>query len=136
MYYHRLEYPEALESALETDEIVKIALYIGDCKAAETVSAFAGLEPRFHPVVSGPDWIDIANASVSKGAALRSVQERYGLSPDECAGFGDYMNDYTLLQSCGESYAMANACAELKSVAKHLTVSNDDDGVMKILRTL
>ena len=136
MYYHRLDYPEALESVLSEDEIVKIALYIEEYKTTETVSAFQGLEPRFHPVVSGPDWIDIANASVSKGAALRSIQERYGLSPDECAAFGDYMNDYALLQACGESYAMANACAELKAVAKRLTASNDDDGVMKVLRTL
>ena len=136
MYYHHLEYPETLESVLEADDFVKIALYIDEYKAAETVSAFQGLEPRLHPVVSGPDWIDVANASVSKGAALRSVQERYGLSPDECMAFGDYMNDYALLQSCGESYAMANACEELKAVAKHMAASNDEDGVMKVLRTL
>lgn len=136
MYYHRLAYPETLESVLEQDDFVKIALYIDGYKAAETVSRFQGLEPRVHPVVSGPDWIDLANASVSKGAALRSVQARYGLSADECAAFGDYMNDYALLQACGESYAMANACAELKAVAKYVTASNDDDGVMKVLRTL
>ena len=136
MYYHRLRFPEALETALEEDEIVKIALYIEGFRAAETVSAFRTLEPGLQPVVSGPDWIDIANASVSKGAALRSIQARYGIAPEECMGFGDYMNDYTLLEACGESYAMANACAEIRALAKHVTASNDDDGVMKILRTL
>ena len=50
--------------------------------------------------------------------------------------FGDYLNDYTLLQSCGESYAMANAHPDLKAIAKYVTASNDEDGVMKILRTL
>lgn len=136
IYYHRLAYPETLESVLEQDAFVKIALYVEGYKAAETVSRFRGLEPRLHPVVSGPDWIDLANASVSKGAALRSIQARYGIAADECAAFGDYMNDYALLQAAGESYAMANACEELKAVAKYVTASNDEDGVMKVLRTL
>ena len=136
MYYRRLLFPETLESVIGEDRIVKVALYIEGYRAAETVSRFRSLEPRLKAVVSGPDWIDIANASVSKGAALRNIQARYGLSPAECMGFGDYMNDYTLLQSCGESYAMSNACDEIRALAKHLTASNDEDGVMKVLRTL
>ena len=87
-------------------------------------------------VVSGPDWVDLANASVSKGAALQGIQERYRIPPENCMGFGDYMNDFTLLQACEESYAMANACPELMAAAKYLTASNDDDGVMRVLRTL
>ena len=136
MYYHRLAFPETLESAVGGDEIVKVALYIEGYRAAETVSGFRTLQPRLAPVVSGPDWIDVANASVSKGAALRDIQTRYGIAPEDCAAFGDYMNDYTLLQACGESYAMANACEDIKGVAKHLTASNDEDGVMVVLRTL
>lgn len=136
MYYRRLAFRETLESVAGEDDIVKVALYIENYRAAETVSQFRTLEPRLHPVVSGADWIDLANASVSKGAALRSIQERYNISPAECMGFGDYMNDYALLQACGESYAMANACDAIREVAKHLTASNDEDGVMQVLRTL
>lgn len=136
MYYRRLEFRETLESVVGEDDIVKVALYIENRRAADTVAQFRVLEPRLKPVVSGADWIDLANASVSKGAALRSIQERYDISPAECMGFGDYMNDYTLLQSCGESYAMANACDGIREVARHVTASNDEDGVMKVLRTL
>lgn len=136
LYYHRLAFPERLPAAAEADQIVKIALYIENNRAPEMVGRFEGLKPRLLPVVSGPDWIDIANASVSKGAALRSIQTRYNIAPEECMGFGDYMNDYTLLQMCGESYAMANACAGIRAVAKHQTASNDEDGVMAVLRTL
>ena len=89
--------PENLESVVGEDEIVKVALYIEEYRAADTVSQFRALEPRLKPVVSGPDWIDIANASVSKGAALRSIQERYAISPTECMGFGDYMNVFNAL---------------------------------------
>lgn len=50
--------------------------------------------------------------------------------------FGDYLNDYDLLLSCGESYAMENAHPKLKEIAKYITASNDEDGVMKILRQI
>jgi hydroxymethylpyrimidine pyrophosphatase-like HAD family hydrolase len=51
-------------------------------------------------------------------------------------GFGDYMNDYEMLKVCGESYAMANACEGIANLAKHTTLSNDEDGVMAVLRTM
>ena len=139
-YYHRLAFPETLRSVVDgnRDRIVKIALYLDGSGAPVEAEAarLRSLEPRLHPVVSGPDWIDVANASVSKGAALRSIQKRYNIPPECCMSFGDYMNDYTLLRSCGESYAMANAAPDLRTAAKHQTASNDEDGVMRVLRTL
>ena len=41
-----------------------------------------------------------------------------------------------LLQAVGESYAMANAHASLKAVAKHLCPSNDEDGVCRTIRAV
>ena len=87
-------------------------------------------------VLSGDSWIDIANSSVNKGAAIRSILEKYNIPAAEAMAFGDYLNDYDLLKSCGESYCMANGHPELKALAKHIAPSNDDDGVMRILRTL
>ena len=87
--------------------------------------------------LSYPDsWIDISNRSVNKGAAVTALLQRLSIPSAHAMAFGDYLNDYTLLQSCGESYAMANAHPDLKAIAKHVTASNDEDGVMKILRTL
>ena len=48
--------------------------------------------------------------------------------------FGDYMNDYTMLQEAGESYAMENAIPEIKKIAKYQAPSNNDEGVMKVLK--
>lgn len=136
MYYRRLTFTGDLAACVREDEIVKIALYIEGYRAGETVSRFQGIGAHLRPVVSGPDWIDISNDNASKGAALRSIREHYGIRREECMGFGDYMNDYELLQECGESYAMANACQELRESARYTTASNDEDGVMRVLRTL
>jgi hydroxymethylpyrimidine pyrophosphatase-like HAD family hydrolase len=50
--------------------------------------------------------------------------------------FGDYLNDYELLLNCTESYCMENGHPKLKAIAKYTAPSNDEDGVMAILRRL
>ena len=123
MYYGRLQFVTNLDAVIGTDCIAKIA-------------NFPFLNERITPILSGDSWIDISNRSVSKGAAVTALLQRLCIPSEHAMAFGDYLNDYTLLQSCGESYAMANAHPDLKAIAKHVTASNDEDGVMKILRTL
>ena len=41
-----------------------------------------------------------------------------------------------MLQNCGESYAMENAHDEIKKVAKYIAPSNDDEGVMQVLKKI
>ena len=48
--------------------------------------------------------------------------------------FGDYLNDCELLQAVGESYAMENAHPTLKALARHIAPSNDENGVMRVVR--
>lgn len=64
------------------------------------------------------------------------VTGKYGISAVNCMAFGDYINDLHMLLRCGESYAMKDAHPGLKEVAKYVTLSNDEDGVMEVLRTL
>ena len=50
--------------------------------------------------------------------------------------FGDGMNDIPMLLYAGYSVAMENACQRVKEVADFITVSNDEDGVAKVVKTL
>lgn len=136
MYYGHLQFVTDLDAVIGTDCIAKIAIFVDDYKAEEVYRNFPVLNERIAAVLSGDSWIDISNVSVSKGAAVTALLEKLSIPSKEAMAFGDYLNDYTLLQSCGESYAMANAHPDLKAVAKYVTASNDEDGVMKILRTL
>lgn len=136
MYYARLELVEDLNEAARHDKIVKIAIFIDDKMAEPSMAHFAGLDAHLAAVLSGDSWIDIAGRSVNKGSAVAAVQEKYGIDRKESMAFGDYLNDVGLIKSCEESYCMENGHPDLKSLAKHTAASNDDDGVMKVLRQL
>lgn len=136
MYYVSLAFVESLYDCIDKDAIAKIAVFVEDEKAEETFQKLKDFPEAIAPVLSGDSWIDIANKSVSKGSAMRAIQKSMHIDASEAMAFGDYLNDYELLLSCGESYAMANAHPKLKAIAKHMTASNDEDGVMKILREI
>lgn len=136
LYYARLEFVGSLLEAVEKDCIIKIAVFVKDFGAEQAISRLPELPGELAAVLSGTSWIDIANKTVNKGEAIRVIQRTLGISREESMAFGDFPNDYDLLMSCGESYAMANGHPKLKAIAKHIADSNDDDGVMKVLRQL
>ena len=73
---------------------------------------------------------------VNKGNAIKAIQDKYGITPEQSMAFGDYFNDMEMLQNCTESYCMENGHPTIKATAKHIAQSNDDNGVMKVLNTL
>ena len=135
-YYARLKTVENPVDCIKKDSIVKVAIYVKNHDAEALYNCFPNLSDDLAVVLSGSDWIDISNKSASKGDALKIVQKRLGITKENSTAFGDYLNDYTLLQECGESYAMSNGHPDLKAIAKYIAPSNDEDGVMRILRRL
>ena len=133
-YYARLETVDDLMACAKEDSIVKIAVYVESQEAEALYNEFINLGNELAIVLSGCGWIDISNVSASKGDAIKIVQERLGVSRENSIAFGDYLNDYTLLQECEESYAMSNGHPDLKAIAKYIAPSNDEDGVMRVLR--
>ncbi len=136
MYYERLRYVKELRGIVGQDDIVKLAVYFKRRQAEGSFRYFDGLRPALSAVVSGESWIDVANRSVDKGKAVTAIREKYGIARGECMAFGDYLNDLQLLKACGESYCMANGHEKLKEAAGHIAASNDEDGVMRVLRGL
>ena len=136
-YYARIEYNDDLRSCAAKDQILKIAIFVNNFKAEEAYKTLPERKKGITALLSGDSWIDIANSSVEKGIALRTVREMLGVSREETAAFGDYLNDITLLAEAGESYAMANAHPDLKRSARHVTrFTNDENGVMDVLSSL
>lgn len=84
--------------------------------------------------ISGDIWMDAAVKGVTKGAALGEIQEIFGISPEETMVFGDFHNDIEMLQQGYYSYVMANARDDVKVHGRFLAPSNDEDGVMKVIR--
>lgn len=136
-YYSQRHYAgDAKRLGEEADKqpIIKMSIYIRNKQAEEVYKqVLEHIPDNLTAILAGPEWIDIVNKKVSKGAALRIIEEQKGITRDEIMAFGDYMNDYTMIQEAGESYAMENAYPDLKKIAKHIAPSNNDEGVMKVL---
>jgi len=115
------------------DELLKIA--VCDLRNPEFNSypILKSFNNRFQVSVSSHIWLDIMPLKVNKGEAVRFLQQHLGITTEETMVFGDYLNDYQMMQMAYHSYAMANAHPELKKVARFSTHSNDDNGVLKTI---
>lgn len=134
-YNARLDIIDDIQSVIGNDHVLNFALYSYK-NARNIMPELTGISSELKAVLSAESWVDVINAHVNKGSAIKVVQDLYGISRDECAAFGDYLNDYELIQNCTESYAMENAHEELKKIAKYIAPSNDDEGVMRVLERI
>jgi len=116
--------------------VIKIALYHATNSEANIYPFVKHLSPEYNVVVSGNHWVDISEAQSNKGHALRFLQKKHDISPAETMAFGDYNNDFEMLQGASYSYAMENAHENIKAVANYQTTNNDDFGVERILEQL
>ena len=87
---------------------------------------------RMQVTLSSALWVDVYAQGVSKGVAAARVQEHLGLTPDECAAFGDYGNDLELMDAVTYSFAMANAIPAVQERARYRAPSNGEHGVMAV----
>ena len=67
--------------------------------------------------------------------AIRMTQQNLNISYDETMVFGDYLNDYSMMEEAKYSYAMKNAHPQLKEVANFITKEdNDNNGVLETIK--
>lgn len=134
-YYPSVQVVSDLMDYTDAEDVCKVAFYDeGDAQTHELPVLQAALEPELAVILSGAHWVDVMKPGVNKGRAMRALQERLSITPDECMAFGDYLNDIELLEAVTESYAMENAHPDLASVARHRAPANSEDGVMRVLR--
>ncbi len=79
--------------------------------------------------VSGDLYLDVKDKHVSKGYAIKKVQEKLGIAPSECMAFGDNFNDCEMLDAVEHSYVMEKAVDAVKMHGKYIT-----DNVEKVIR--
>ena len=101
--------------------------------AADVLRVLAAqLAERFPEIrVTASAWnnVELNIASAHKGNALRRFAGHLGLTLGNCMAFGDGVNDLMMVECAGLGVAMANAVPEVRRVARHVTASNDEDGV-------
>lgn len=70
--------------------------------------------------VSGEQYLDFMAKGVSKGTGIESLQKYFGISPKDCAAFGDNYNDISMLDKVYNSYVMEQADDAVKKHGKYI----------------
>ena len=77
--------------------------------------------------------LEIGAVGMSKGTALRFLCEYLNIERDRVIAFGDNENDISMISFAGMGVAVANADESVRNAADYVTLSNDEDGVVRAL---
>ena len=64
-----------------------------------------------------------------KVQAIRELTDMLNVPLNEVVAFGDDKNDIDMLKLCGIGVAAGNAISDVKNIADHITLTNDEDGI-------
>lgn len=79
---------------------------------------------------SKPYFLEILPPNCGKGEAVSWLANELGFGMEKVMGFGDSMNDESLIRMAGHGVAMCNGLEEIKKIARHVTdCDNNHDGV-------
>lgn len=134
-YYSSYVILESFE-LLPEDEFFKIALCHYHGSETNIYPYLNHLEEEWLIKISGKLWVDISQKSAHKGNAIARLQKQLNVSSKHTMVFGDYNNDLEMLKLAKYSFAMKNAHPLVKKAANYSTLSNDENGVEKILDKL
>ena len=65
--------------------------------------------------------------------ALKKLAEYLGIKREEIIACGDAGNDLSMIEYAGLGVAMENGTQDVKDIANHITDSNDNDGIAKVI---
>jgi hypothetical protein len=71
---------------------------------------------------------------INKGKAVDMIQRKFGIEKKDTMIFGDFYNDIEMLKEGYHSYAMDNSPEEIKRAANFIANSNEDNGVLEIIK--
>ncbi len=87
-------------------------------------------ENRYSP---GWHWLSIHDSGATKGRAIRTLVERWGLQELELVVFGDAENDIEMFQEADRAFAVENAEKTLKPHATEIIDKSNDDSVVRFI---
>ena len=76
--------------------------------------------------------LELGGATTSKATALLELEKILGVKPEEMMAIGDSPNDMAMMELAGMPVAVGNAKPEVKAIAKYVSASNTEDGVLLI----
>ena len=133
-FYTRVTYVDDLTALDVAADKYTIYLPRGNAQEAYCKTYGSLYGQRFSVAVAGPNWVDIMNRGVDKGAALRALGRSLGLQNANLMAFGDTYNDAEMLCTAKYGFLMANGSRDLRERVPFLAPPHWDQGVIHIMR--
>lgn len=89
--------------------------------------------PEYEIFISNERFLEILPPGISKATGARFLCGKFGIAPEKTIAFGDGPNDTDLFGFAGMSVAMGNAPDAVKQKARHVTSSNRENGIARVL---
>lgn len=113
------------------DEICKLGVYQEEIMSRIQLEKYRSRWTQSIMVCGGGNWLDVTYKGTNKGAALKKIMHRKGMTPDNLMAFGDNENDTEMLQIAKYGFAVKNAVEVAKAAATY-----ECENVASILRKL
>ncbi|MEK7397693.1 MAG: HAD family hydrolase [Candidatus Poribacteria bacterium] len=84
-------------------------------------------------ITDSASWLQVVSYESSKENALKHLFSLRNIPSEGVIVFGDDMPDVGMFKTFGHSVAMGNSPGNVKSMAKYVTKSNDEDGIVYAL---
>lgn len=126
----------SLDEVIGREAVCKIAVFDEIGASQNCIQRLPQRLPALRTIISGKDWCDVSAPNANKGEAMRFIRDHFRFRREECAAFGDHMNDYEMLLECGEAYVTDNAYPPLKEQFPNVIPSNTEFGVLKELKKI
>ena len=79
-------------------------------------------------------FLEIMHAGISKSDSLDAILPVLGVKRENTICCGDSYNDISMIEYAGVGVAMGNAKPEVKAVADYITATNDEDGLVEVIK--
>ncbi|MFA9377383.1 MAG: Cof-type HAD-IIB family hydrolase [Lachnotalea sp.] len=76
---------------------------------------------RVTVVTSGTEWLDMISLHTNKGNALKILQQKFNITPDQTMAFGDNYNDVEMLADASYNYAINSGKQDIINLCKFAT---------------
>ena len=135
LHYDAYEYVDSLYDI--EDEFFKFSVYDVNYNVASYLDVLKEKLPSsLRVIASAKEWMDIQSDYINKGMGIAVLQKYLNIPYEECAAFGDSMNDYEMLCSVKYAYAMKNSVEEIKNIAYEIVGDNNHDGVLNKIKEI
>lgn len=94
---------------------------------AECLERIRDQFPEIEVVSSMGNNLEIMNKGTNKGTGLEKLCELISLDIGKTLALGDSKNDIDMFEAAGASYAVSNACDEIKAVSNGVICSNNEN---------